>query len=107
MNWSRACVLLAAVAILPLGCSKSTDTTPKPIAQRDEVPGLLKQLKEPTSPLGRRAMLNKLASLGAEANTPEVLSTLDEVRKKASPGERPLVDQTIAKIKGTAPPAGK
>jgi hypothetical protein len=103
---SSTCLVLGALVILPVGCAKPRDTTPKPIAQKEEIPDLLKRLKEAQAPLARRAFLNQLASLGADANTPEVLTTLDEVRKKVSPAERQLVDQTIAKIKGTAPPAG-
>lgn len=102
---SLTCLLLIVAAILPLGCGKTTDTSPKPIAQKADVPDLVKRLKEAKAPLGRRAVLNQLKFLGPEANTPEVLAALDATRKKVSGDERKLVDETIAKIKGTAPPA--
>jgi hypothetical protein len=103
---SLACLLLVTVAILPLGCAKPADTSPKPIAQKADLPDLVKRLKEAKAPLGRRAVLNQLKFLGPEANTPEVLAALDATRKKVSGNERNLVDETIAAVKGTAPPAG-
>lgn len=103
---SLKCVLLVAVAILPFGCAKPGDTAPKPIAQVSEIPDLVKRLKNARMPLERRAVLNQLKFLGPDANTPEVVAALDATRKKVAGDERKLVDETIAKIKGTALPAG-
>ena len=94
--------VLAMLIVGQIGCTKS----PPPdaaVADASDLPNIIKSLQEATSPIGRRSVLKRLQAIGPAANTPEVLKALEEARKKGQAVERPVFDETLAKIKAAAP----
>ncbi len=81
MRVALAWLLSIALSISVTGCGDTKDTSPKPIAQKTDIPDLVKRLKEQKSTLGLRAVVNQIGSLGTEANTPEVIKALEDAQE--------------------------
>jgi hypothetical protein len=92
--------LLSPICVGAMGCSRPPPPD-APIATTEDLPDVVKSLREATMPLSRRVALNRLKAIGPAANTPEVLKALDDVRKRSPPNEHPLIDETLAKITGS------
>lgn len=88
-----------------VGCSDSppaTTTSQPPDASK--VPQLIEAMDSP-SPVARSAAINKLGQIGPPASA--ALPKLEAMYASADAATKPMLKETIDRIKGVAPPAAQ
>ncbi len=97
-------VLLALLLAVQPGCGGSPAPTGPPPGNESEVPGLLDMMTgQNKGNMARLYAIRRLGQLGPKAAS--ALDTLKNVRAIVGPDEQKMLDESIAKIEGTAAPA--